>query len=261
MAVALRFATPVPVRQYSETDSPMHIRELPWIEPVTAMPSLAHRSNLTFFDSAARHESLGRHSYLCCDPFSTFKVVEGRATWNDEPLEGEAWKALRALLAKYPQEHRSDLPPFQGGAAGFFGYDLNRTLERLPAQRPGEGLPQSILHFYDLVISFDHAQRRCWIVSTGWPEQDPACRSERARLRLREFAAMLARPKPTLDEFTDTVDGWRSNFRHEDYVAAVRRVIDLILSGEVFQANVAQRFSARLPTSFDPLAFIVGCGA
>lgn len=234
----------------------MHVRELQWIEPVTAMRSLAHRPQLTFLDSAARHELLGRYSYLSCDPFSTYKVADGQASCNGEALEGDPWEVLRTLLAKYPQEHRLDLPPFQGGAAGFLAYDLNRTLEQLPAPAiPGLGLPQSVLHFYDVVISYDHSDHRCWIVSTGWPEQDPARRSERARGRADEFAALLANPKSPRNESPGTPGVWHSNFSRDGYIAAVQRVIDLILAGDVFQANVAQRFSARLLPSFDPLAF------
>ncbi len=39
----------------------------------------------------------------------------------------------------------------------------------------------------------------------------------------------------------------------------MQRVIDLILAGDIFQANIAQRFTARLSTSFDPLAFYCRC--
>ncbi|MCK1517556.1 aminodeoxychorismate synthase component I [Bradyrhizobium sp. 190] len=234
----------------------MHVRELQWIEPVTAMRSLAHRPHLTFLDSAARHELLGRYSYLSCDPFSTYMVADGQASCNGEALEGDPWKVLRTLLAKYPQEHRLDLPPFQGGAAGFLAYDLNRTLEQLPAPAiPGLGLPQSVLHFYDVVVSYDHHDDRCWIVSTGWPEQDPARRSERARRRADEFAALLASPKSPRNRALGTPGGWHSNFSRDGYIAAVQRVVDLILAGDVFQANIAQRFSARMSPSFDPLAF------
>lgn len=234
----------------------MQVRELPWIEPVTAMRCLAHRPHLTFLDSAATHEWLGRYSYLTCDPFSTYMVAEGQASCNGEAVEGDPWRALRTLLAKYPQEHCADLPPFQGGVAGFLAYDLNRTLERLPAPAvPGQRVPQSILHFYDVVLAYDHGDNRCWIVSTGWPEQDPARRSERARRRSDEFAALLAGPKPPRNDSLSIVAAWDSNFSREGYIAAVQRVIDLILAGDVFQANIARRFSARLSTSFDPLAF------
>ncbi|MFH0303417.1 hypothetical protein AAFX91_41165 [Bradyrhizobium sp. 31Argb] len=149
-----------------------------------------------FSTALHRHETLGRYSYLSCEPFSTYVIVDGRASWNGAALEGDPWEVLRTLLAKYPQEHRPDLPPFQGGTAGFFAYDLNRTLERLPAPaNPGQRLPQSILHFYDVVVGFDHCDNRCWIVSTGWPEQNPARRIERARRRADEFAALLASRK------------------------------------------------------------------
>lgn len=238
------------------TDSPIHVRELQWIEPVTAAGCLSHRGQLTFLDSAARQEFPGRYSYVACDPFSTYKIVAGRVSCNEVTLQGDPWEVLRCLLAEYRQEHRPDLPPFQGGAAGFLAYDLNRTLERLPVPPiPGLGLPESTLHFYDVVISFDHRDSRCWIVSTGWPEQHPARRSERAHRRADEFAGLLAYPRVTPKRSVGVVGPWDSNFSREGYIAAVQRVIDLILAGDVFQANIAQRFSTRLSTSFDPMAF------
>ncbi|MGY3487963.1 para-aminobenzoate synthetase component 1 [Bradyrhizobium sp. USDA 4011] len=216
----------------------------------------AQRPHLTFLDSAARHEQLGRYSYLACEPFSTYLVTGGQASCNGEAIEGDPWAVLRTLLARYRQAHRPDLPPFQGGAAGFLAYDLNRTLERLPApENPGQRLPQSVLHFYDVVVSFDHRDHRCWIVSTGWAEQDPARRAERARRRADEFAALLARPKLPRIVLPGTAGVWHSNFHRESYIAAVQRVIGLILAGDVFQANIAQRFSARVSRLFDPLTF------
>jgi para-aminobenzoate synthetase component 1 len=233
----------------------MYAREIHWIEPVTAVRSLADRPHLTFLDSASRHGALGRYSYVACDPFSTYTIADGQANCCGEAIEGDPWQALRTLLAKYPQEHRPDLPPFQGGAAGFFSYDLNRTLERLPLPAiSGQGFPQSSLQFYDVILAYDHRSRRCWIVSTGWPEQDPLHRRERARNRADELAALLIRPSSPQDVSCDTPIAWDSNFSRERYVAAVQRVIDLISAGDIFQANIAQRFSARLSTSFDPIA-------
>ncbi|MGY2811918.1 aminodeoxychorismate synthase component I [Bradyrhizobium sp. USDA 4506] len=234
----------------------MHVRELPWIEPVKALRCLAHRPHLTFLDSAAAHELLGRYSYLTCEPFSTYLVADGQASWNEEACTGDPWTVLRDLLDRYRQAHRPDLPPFQGGAAGFLAYDLNRTLERLPAPSiPGLRLPQSIVHFYDVVVSFDHRDHRCWIVSTGWPEQDAARRTERARRRAEEFAALLARPRLPRMIIPGRAGAWHSNFSREGFIAAVRRVGELILAGDIFQANIAQCFSARVSPLFDPVTF------
>lgn len=234
----------------------MHVRELQWVEPVKALRCFAQRPQLTFLDSAAGHELLGRYSYLACEPFSTYLVADGQASWNGEALSGDPWEVLRGLLARYKEAHRPDLPPFQGGAAGFLAYDLNRTLERLPPPSIlGLRLPQSILHFYDVVVSFDHKDHRCWIVSTGWPEQDPTRRADRARRRADEFAALLARPKSPRIIIPSTAGAWHSNYSRERFIAAVQRVVGLILAGDIFQANIAQRFSARVSPLFDPLAF------
>lgn len=234
----------------------MYARELSWIEPIKAMRCVARRPYLTFLDSAAQDAVLGRYSYLACDPFSTYVVADGRASCNGEHLEGDPWDVLRALLARYPQQYRPDLPPFQGGVAGFLSYDLNRTLERLPPPAvQGQGFPQSILHFYDVVLAYDHREQKCWIVSTGWPEQDVTRRSKRARHRADEFAALLTDPRLPQNVPPTTAGSWDSNFSRDSYIAAVQHVIDLILAGDIFQANIAQRFSTRLSSSFDPLAF------
>lgn len=234
----------------------MHVMELSWIDPVTAMHCLADRPYLTFLDSAAKDDLLGRYSYLACDPFSTYVIADGRASCNGKTLDGDPWDALRALLASYRQHHRCDLPPFQGGVAGFFSYDLSTTLERLPSPAAqGQGFPQSILNFYDVVLAYDHYEERCWIVSTGWPERDTTRRVRRARQRADELATLLARPPLQQSCSPTAASSWQSNFSRDDYVAAVQRVIDFILAGDIFQANIAQRFSARIPRAFDPLAF------
>lgn len=159
------------------------------------------------------------------------------------------WLSIRRSIAPSCRHSR-------GGVAGFLAYDLNRTLEILskPAG-PGSGLPQAILHFYDVVVGFDHEQGRCWIVSTGWPEPALARRSARARQRAEEFAALLAQPTPSPRHSAVMAGAWCSNFGRDSYIAAVQRVIDLILAGDIFQANIAQRFSTLLPAPFDPLAF------
>src|SRR5258708_14400927 len=232
----------------------MYVRELNWAEPIPAMQCLADQPQLTFLDSALRHEQLGRYSYIACDPFGTYIVADGRASWNGKALPGDPIEALRTRLTMYGQEHDPNLPPFQGGAAGFFAYELNQTLEQLPSStKPGQGVPQSGLNFYDVVIAYDHYKSRRLMVSTGWPERETTRRGERARRRVDEFTALLARHTPSAPPSHNAIGAWTSNFSRKAYMEAVKRVIDLILAGDVFQANIAQRFSATLGTQFDPL--------
>lgn len=96
---------------------------------------------------------------------------------------------------------------------------------------------------------------KCWIVSTGWSAQEPAPRLERAHRRADQFAALLDMPTPPLKELPSTLAAWQSNFSLDGYITAIQRVIGLILAGDVFQANIAQRFTARMQTSFHPISF------
>jgi para-aminobenzoate synthetase component 1 len=51
------------------------------------------------------------------------------------------------------------------------------------------------------------------------------------------------------------IEGWQSNFTREDYEKAIARTVELILAGDIFQANITQMFSAPIPPGFDPLGF------
>ncbi|HWB13190.1 MAG TPA: anthranilate synthase component I family protein [Pirellulales bacterium] len=207
-----------------------------------------------WFDSARKHPTLGRYSFLMAQPFDYLEL----------PIDGpDALATLAERLAPYQCPSHADLPPFQGGAAGLISYDLGRQLERLPAPRVDEfGVPALAFGFYDVVIAWDHEQRRAWIVSHGWPERGET-RLRRARERLDEFHAHLAgEPKASFRGVDGSavprdslapqfvvggVPGLTSTFSREAYLKAIGRAIDYIVAGDIFQVNLAQRllFPAR----------------
>src|ERR1700689_2011925 len=98
----------------------MHVREIHWIDPVTVMRCLADRSNLTFLDSAARHEALGRYSYVTCDPFSTYTVADGQASCGAEKRSKAIHGKHFALFSQ--RIHKNTAPiflRFRGAWQGF----------------------------------------------------------------------------------------------------------------------------------------------
>ena len=106
----------------------------------------------------------------------------------------------------------------------------------------------------DVVVALDNVARRAWIVSSGLPEADPArpgraCRAPgwtTPRGVSPGWARSARRPSRRRRRPIT------SNFTREAYEDAVRRVIDLILAGDVFQANLSQRFRATLPEGLTP---------
>jgi para-aminobenzoate synthetase component 1 len=241
---------------------------LPLVAELTPAPDawdafqrLAHLPRALFLDSALPHPTLGRYSYVVADPFAW---LTGRG-----PEAAEAFGQLAELLRCYQTEPQPEVPPFQGGAAGLWGYDLCHLFERLPRPRHDEfTVPDLAVGLYDWVVAFDHVWNRAWIVSTGWPETDERRRSARAVRRMRSIRRRLQsavrhlapvrkparattpRPEDLYTPFpVPGLPGLFSNFDRPGYLAAVRRAIDYTHAGDCFQVNVSQRLlhPATLP--------------
>ena len=258
--------TPMSTRDASSQGLPW-VEELPrQLDPWAAFRAVVRLPYPLFLDSALRHPTLGRYSYLAADPFAFVRSRRGQITWTaGEPLvpatDADPLRVLHECLARFRTPTVPGLPPFQGGAAGLFGYDLCHHIERLPRPPYDEFVtPDLAVGFYDWVLAFDHAEDRGWLISTGFPEADPACRRERARRRAHQVQALLASPPdpnwslaldhsqlamplsalapqypmPQLPELT-------SNFSRAGFLAAVRRAVEYVHAGDCFQVNIAQR--------------------
>ena len=135
---------------------------------------------------AGDQHQLARYSFLTADPARTLRS-KGRG--DPDPLV-----AARELLAPFTTEPVPGLPPFQGGIAGYIGYDYGAVLERVPEPRYDDlAIPDVILGLYDWVIAWDHGVRTAWIISTGLPETGPDRRA-RAEQRLAMVRERLGGP-------------------------------------------------------------------
>ncbi|SFJ12457.1 para-aminobenzoate synthetase component 1 [Phyllobacterium sp. CL33Tsu] len=239
----------------------MHVREIPWLEPVEAAGRLRPLGGMSFLDSAMRHDQLGRYSYVAADPFARLIVAGGEVSWNGERVEGEPLTAIADYIGRYRMEVQAGLPPFQGGAIGYFSYEFGRLLERLPqpGTPPQGAMPDAAWLFYDVVLAFDHAEQRVWLVSSGFPEMAGPARERRSQERSDHFIEAISRSaaQPSVEMTAQRIarSSWRSNLDRAAYMQAVTRVVEYILDGDIFQANIAQRFTAELPQGFDRWRF------
>ncbi|MDP2697981.1 aminodeoxychorismate synthase component I [Thalassospira sp.] len=224
----------------------MLIEECPYIEPLDAYGAFAAYADSHLLDSGDRD----RHAYIVVSPLHKITAKNGQVIQDGLPVPGKPMDVLAALLAGFEQDHRDDLPPFQGGALGYFGYELVHQLENLPrADTDWLDVPDMAIGIYDVVIAFDRIDRRMWLISTGIPEFRGSRRDKRAadRLAMIRKYLRLARPLgdvPTVPHCPD-VTPWQSNFDRESYEAAVGRVVDYIHAGDIFQANLSQCFRAE----------------
>ena len=169
-------------------------------DPWDAFRRVAHLPHALFLDSAEVHSELGRFSYVTAAPFDRLWSRRRRTILASCPFPfspTDPFWMVDEQLARYRSESIAGLPPFQGGAAGLFGYDLCHHIERLPWPRHDEfAVPDLAVGFYDWVLAFDHVAGRSWLISTGFPEAEPRGRRQRAELRLRQADATAANRRP-----------------------------------------------------------------
>jgi para-aminobenzoate synthetase component 1 len=235
------------------------VYQIPFSDPLIIFNALHHHKWSLFLDSALNNSDYGRYSYIAIRPFKTLTAKNGDILIDNTHVKKgtNPFDILRTFLAEMPQPFIDDLPPFQGGAAGTFAYDLYQYIENIPLHQSDDiAFPDMAIGLYDVVISFDHLQNKAWIISTGWPEKTLSERSARAITRLHEFKALIAAVndyattphanKKNLNQ-TSSID-IHSNFNPTQYKSAIKRVIDHIYAGDIFQANISQRFQGTLPT-------------
>jgi para-aminobenzoate synthetase component 1 len=174
-------------------------------------------------------------------------------TWSAG--EGDALEVARGWLREMRSEPLPNLPPFQGGVAGYIGYDYGAVLERVPPTRYDDlALPDVALGLYDWVIAWDHQSGAAWLISRGGPERRRIM-LDRVRSGQPRTAAAgeptgqpwprgPAAPAYPSDAAGDI--GLRSTFTHRGYLDAVAKVREYIVAGDIFQANLSQRFQAPL---------------
>jgi para-aminobenzoate synthetase component 1 len=229
------------------------VEEIEYGEPLSMFAPFAALPGAIFLDSAVANETVGRYSFIAAEPFMTLRSRDGQIDDGERQYRGDPFAVLADHLTRYSVEPAPDLPPFQTGAAGYFAYDLARHLERLPPHRiDDQPMPELLLGFYDCTIAFDHLARRAYVISSGHPAPTDAGRRERAAARLASVRERLAMPVKLPS--APVVAPAHPEIERGFYESQVRRVIDYILAGDIYQANLTQRFSATLPPEADPFA-------
>ena len=223
-------------------------------DPVAWCRAFADRPGLALFDSALRNERLGRYSFLGIDPFARLEADRVGVRLNGAEAADDPFDAIAELCARYRVEAAPELPPFQTGLAGYFGYGLRHYVERVPSHdRADIAWPDLILGLYDLVLAVDHVDSRAWLLASGYPEISPRARRERAEARIGWARERLSRATQAAPALSWAIAA-RPDLRQAEFERAVRRTIDYIEAGDIYQANITQRFRARLPSGFDRLS-------
>lgn len=224
-----------------------HLVKLPYFENSATLFSLIEASEWSIFlDSGYPSKSAGRFDILTTDPIATVvyqdnKTIVSTLT-SQETRNGSPFDVLRQVLKKYNPKRKSKHPsPFHGGALGYFSYDLARSFEKIPnIAEDKEQLPDMAIGIYTWAIIVDHKRKETHL--TGEVKKPSPLFSWE---QLIELFSQQPHHKDLETEQTFSVKSpIVSNFSYAQYEKAFKQIKEYILSGDCYQINLTQRFSA-----------------
>ncbi|HUP48066.1 MAG TPA: anthranilate synthase component I [Thermoanaerobaculia bacterium] len=213
------------------------------ITPVAAFAALSPPDTEAFlFESVERGENLGRYSFAGFEPRRNLRFDRGMA----DPIG-----TLNRELVPLRVHGEENLPPFFGGAVGFFGYGVAGWTERIPDTRPDElNVPDAKLLFFDNVVVFDHVRQRLFVIANVFTA-DPDASAEAAERRLDGAVELLRKARVEFLDFSapPAAADFTSNYERPEFERMVREAKEEIVAGEIFQVVVSQRWEAGFPES------------
>ncbi|QDU87596.1 Anthranilate synthase component 1 [Pirellulimonas nuda] len=246
------------------------------LTPVTAFHRLDTGGTACLFESVIGGEKVGRYSFLASEPYLTLEAhgeevvlrhfgnVAGGAP-SSKPVRTETQRfenpldALRKLVASVKVAHVPGLPPFVGGAVGYAGYDTVRYVEDLPnAPQDDRLLPDLAFAFYDHMVVFDNVQKTAVVVALARVGEgadlraaydDAAARVDRLVDRLSAPPEKEPLPMADVNLVGAPTAQYQSNFTQAEYEAAVRKCVEYIRAGDIFQVVLSQRLQTPLAAS------------
>ena len=234
------------------------------LTPVSAFMKLREGSRYAFLlESVEGGEKLARYSFLGCEPFLVMTVgpvspeptpskTQHRHFTPDKSTE--FFEGLRQTMDRFRAVSVPGLPPFSGGAVGYFGYGMVRLIEEVPDSGLDDlASNDATMMFFKTILAFDHLRNQIHIVSNLFLEESGETIETLYAQAVTEIEAteeVLSRPLqiPAFPIQPGNIEV-RSNFEKSDYLAAVTRAKAYIRAGDIFQVVLAQRFELDLPTS------------
>lgn len=198
-----------------------------------------------FLDSGMDPNRLGQFSFIVFDPIEILKTKNNRIEQTDDHqtmvYEGNPFDALNELYMKYQRPYEATLP-FMGGLVGFLGYDLCHHIEALKRTVVDDtGFPDLFMGVYPCAIVYDHMNSKCYVTDAQiMPEG-----AELVEVIVKTIESVEGSQRLSVHWHSDKPI-FLSNFEKKDYLEALTKLKNYIRSGDIYQANMTQRFETIL---------------
>jgi anthranilate synthase component 1 len=231
------------------------------LTPVSAFLAVSRgEDNAFLLESVERGEQIGRYTFLGAGPYMQMRSAGGEVTVirgkKSAHPEGNAFQVAKQLLTEHRPAAVPGLPPFTGGAVGFFAYDIVRQLENIGDSTEDDlHMPDCVLMFFDRLLAFDHLRHQIHIIaSADVSNESPRKAYDRAVADIAGLEKKLAAGlKPAEWQKSRSKPTGKLKIRprvtQEQYEDSVRRAKEYIAAGDIFQVVPSQRldFTPEVP--------------
>jgi anthranilate synthase component I len=236
------------------------------LTPVAAFRRMPPSPYAFLLESVERGERIGRYSFVGSAPEVILRgdVLPTATCRIEHTSNGKIEQAgdPLAALEKYIRENQAialpsrTVPPFAGGAVGYLGFDVVRLAEsrlnRPPAKKGFEGIPDMLVPIYRTILAFDHVLNSISIVHHTRPADfksiEAAYETGAAAIEnvVKHLRAPAQEPLDELQPPTSTDDAsFKSNCERADYIRAVEKAKEYITAGDIIQIVLSQRLSRQ----------------
>lgn len=233
------------------------------LDPFGILCAFSEHKDLAFLDSSLTDGKLGRYSFMGVNPYLVLKGSGEECEIDGHLHTCNIYDKLSEILSENRIENHTEIP-FLAGCIGYLSYDFGTLSAGIPQGAVEDPvLPHYYFVFYDNLILFDQWENKTYISACGvLMPQEESTRHLEERIRNQEAGQENtdqenAEQENTDSENTDPENTERpeetkstespsitSNFGKEDYLEAVTRVREYIRAGDIYIANLSQRFSA-----------------
>ena len=229
------------------------------LTPVSAYLHLVGKAKHAFLlESAEDGEHVALYTFLGVDPHlivrsrgEDVEISEGRKITH---RKGHVLDTLREIVKGYRSVSVPGMPPFTAGAVGYLGYDTVGQFERAPEPKKAgaTGLPDSVFMFFQNVLVFDHVKHQIFIVSSvfnppGRSKMQLTAAYRRAEREILRIEKLLGRTIPQPHARLKRLVKSKANMSQPVFERSVRRALEYIAAGDVFQVVLSLRLETALP--------------
>src|ERR1041384_4386531 len=236
--------------------------------PVAALAKIARPPFAFVLESLVGGERWARYTFLGTEPREAWRYRGQQvdrwtpaAGWETAGQTADPIAHLADRMRALPSVALPGLPRFMGGAVGFLGYDVVRSIEHLPASPTDTlGVPDAVVMIADSLVILDNVFGRAIVVANVEvpPKSSPAQRLrlyEVAQERLDTLIGRLSGPHQlaplALDDGLELRPAPQSKYPRAAFERDVAKIREYIAAGDVFQAVLSRR--QVVPGAVDPL--------